>query len=67
MASWLQDMYVQLGFSTKAAKLLVREQGLNILERLKVLMDKSVDNICNVVRRPGGKNANGMPNKWQPQ
>ena len=52
-------MYVWLGFSPKAAKLLVREQGLDNPERLRVLTDKNVDDICNVVRKPGGKNANG--------
>ena len=28
-------------------------------------MDKNVDDICNVMRKPGGKNANGMPDKGQ--
>ena len=65
MALWLQDMYVQLGLSTKAAKLLDRVQGQDSPEKLKVLMDKNVDDICNVVRRPGGKNANGMPGRGQ--
>ena len=34
MALWLQDMYVRLGISPKAAKLLIREQGLESPERL---------------------------------
>ena len=29
MASWLQDMYLWLEFSPEAAKLLIREQGLD--------------------------------------
>ena len=58
MSSWLQDVYLQLGFSPEAAKLLVREQGLDSPERLRVLMDKNVDDICNIMRMPGGKNAN---------
>ena len=65
MASWFQDMYVWLGFSPEVAKLLVREQGLDSPERLSVITDKNVDDICNVVRKPGGKNANGMPNRGQ--
>ena len=66
MASWLQDMYVQLGFSPEAAKLLVREQGLDSPERLRVLTNKNVDDVCNVMRKPGGKNADGMPDRgWQ--
>ena len=57
MASWLQDMYLQLRLSPKAARLLVREQGLDSPDRLRVITDKNVLNICNVVRKPGGKNA----------
>ena len=65
MASKLQNMYIKLGFSPKAAKLLVREQGLDNPDRLRVLTDKNVDDICNVVRKPGDKNANGTPDRGQ--
>ena len=65
MASWLQDMYIQPGFGPKAAKLLVREQELDSPERLQVLTDMNVYDNCNVVRKPGGKNANGMPGRGQ--
>ena len=65
MASWRQDMYLCLGFSPEAAKLLIREKELDSPKRLRVLMDKNVDDICNVVRKPGSKNANGMPNRGQ--
>ena len=58
-------MYIQLGFSPKAARLLNREKGLDSLERLQVLTDKSVDNICNVVRKPGGMNDNGKHEREQ--
>ena len=51
MALKLQDMYIQL--------------GLDSPERLRVLSDKNDNDICNVVRKPGSKNANGMPNKGQ--
>ena len=57
-------MYIQLGFSPKAAKLLIREQGLDSPERLKVLTDKNY-NICNVMRKPGGKNTDGTPDRGQ--
>ena len=56
-------MYVELGFSPKAAKLLVRKQGLDSPERLRVLTNKNVDDIFNVMMKPGGKNADGMPNR----
>ena len=65
MAFWLQDMYIWLGLSPKAAKLLIRKQGLNSPERLRVLTDKNVDGICIVMRKPGGKNTNGMPDRGQ--
>ena len=65
MALWLQDMYLQLEFSSEVAKLLIREQGLDSSERLRVLIDKNVDDISNVTRKPGSKNANGLPNRGQ--
>ena len=65
MASKLQNIYVQLGFSPKAVKFLVREQGLDNANRLRVLTNKNVDDIYNIVRKPGGKNANGTPDRGQ--
>ena len=65
MASKLQDMHIRLGFSPKAAKLLIREQGPDSPDRLRVFTDKNVDDICNVSRKPGGKNANGKPIRGQ--
>ena len=64
-ASKFQNTYVQLGFSPKAAKLLFREQGLDNSDRLRVLINKNVDDICNVMRKSGGKNADGTRNRGQ--
>ena len=50
MALWLKDMYIRLEFNPEAAKLLIIEEGLDSRERLKVLTDKNVDDICNVMR-----------------
>ena len=58
-------MYLCLGFSFEAARLLVREQGFDSLERLRVFADRNIDNICNAMIKPGGKNANGKPNRGQ--
>ena len=58
MALKLQDMYTLLGYSPEAAK-------LDSPDRLRVLTDKNVDDICNVVRKPGGKNADGTPDRGQ--
>ena len=65
MALKLQNMYIQLEFSPEAAKLLVREQGLDNSNRLRVLTNKNVDDICNVMRKPGGKNDDGTPDRGQ--
>ena len=65
MASWLKDMYIWLGFSPEAAKWLIREQELGSSERLRVLTDKNVDGICNVIRKPGSKNADETSNRGQ--
>ena len=65
MASWLQAVYIWLDFSPEAAMKLVREQGLDSPERLRVLPDKNVNDICYVMRKPGGKNVDRMPNRGQ--
>ena len=65
MASWHQDMYIQLGFSPKAAKLLIIEQRLDSIESLRVLTNKNIDDICNIVRKIGSKNADGMLGRGQ--
>ena len=65
MALKLHNMYNQLGFNPEVAKLLIREQGLHSPNRLRVLTDKNVDDICNVMRKLGGKNVNGMPDREQ--
>ena len=55
MALWLQDMYLCLGFSPEAAPLLKDSP-----KRLRILMDKNKYDICNVMRKPDGKNAERM-------
>ena len=56
-------MYFQVGFSPKITRLLIRKQVLDSPERLRVHMDKNVDDICNVMRNPGGMNADRMPDR----
>ena len=58
-------MYLQLGFRSEAATLLVREQELDSPERLRALIYKNIDNIYNVVRKSGSKNSGGMPTRGQ--
>ena len=45
--------------------MLIKEQGLDNTNRLRVLTDKNVYDICHVVRKPGGKNVDGTPNRGQ--
>ena len=54
--------YVFVAFSSEAIRLLIRKQGLDSLERIIVLTDKKVNDIHNIVRKPGNKNANGISN-----
>ena len=56
---------IWLGFNPEAAKLFIREQGLDSPKRVRVLLDKNVVDICNVMRKPGSKNADGMPIRRQ--
>ena len=45
--------------------MLIREQGLDSPDMLRVLTSKNVDDICNIVRKTGSKNAIEMPNRGQ--
>ena len=65
MVLQLQDIYLKLGFSCEAARLLEGEQESHSPERLRVLIHKNVNDICNIVRKSGGKNADGMTNRWK--
>ena len=65
MASWLSNMNLWLGFSPKATQLLIREQGLDNPDRLPILTDQNVFDICNVMRKQGGKNTNRMLGRGQ--
>ena len=61
MALKLQNMYIRLGFSPEAAKLLVREQGLVNPDGLRVLTNKNVDDICDVMRIQEARIPMGLP------
>ena len=56
----MQAALCRLGFSTQAATDIIGDQGIDILEELRVLDDKEVESLCKVVRKPGGTpNATG--------
>ena len=57
----------RLGFTDEAANAITDTQGINDLAELELLTDSEVENLCKVVRRPGGEVANpnaavGQPN-----
>ena len=56
-------MCLWFGFGPKEARLLHREQGLDSPERLRVLTNKNVSDICNVVRKLDSKNSNRLPDR----
>ena len=47
-------MFQRIGFSLTASQVIVDEQGLDSLEEIKLLTDDEIENLCKVVRRPGG-------------
>ena len=50
----MKDVYVGLGFTANAALKMVTQQGIDSLEELRELDDKEVENLCRVLRKPGG-------------
>ena len=65
MVLWLQGMNLWLTFSLEASRLLLRKQGLDCPKRLRVLTYKNVNDICNAMRMPGSKKADGTPDREQ--
>ena len=52
----LQSAYVRVGFYTKAALVITDAQGINRTEELNIITVGEVENLCKVIRRPGGIN-----------
>ena len=63
MTCKLKAMHVRLGFIHDAARVLVHKQGLDSPDRLRVLSNVSVDDICSIIRKSDGKNANSSPDR----
>ena len=62
MALQLQDMYLWLEHNPKAARLLIKRKALDSPD-MTSFHRQNVDDICNVARKPSGKNTNGVPDK----
>ena len=50
----LRAMLERLGFSAPAALYITNDQGMNELSEFTLLTNDEVENLCKVVRRPGG-------------
>ena len=58
----IRDALQRMGFSANAALAVTNEQGIDDMDELGVLTDTEVENLCKVVRRPGGANTAGVAN-----
>ena len=63
MKHGLEIMAGNICLAWSTARVLIHEPCLDSPDRLRVLMDKNVDDICSILRKPGDKSANGSPNK----
>jgi hypothetical protein len=61
MAAAICSLYARMGFSVAAAQSMVDEQGLTLLDNIKVCNDQRVKSLCKVICCPGGRNANVAP------
>jgi hypothetical protein len=50
----MRTMLQRIGFSAAASQVLVDEQGMDTLAEIQLLTDDEIENLCKVVRRPGG-------------
>jgi ribosomal protein S13 len=50
----MRTMFNRIGFTVAAAQVIVDEQGMDTLDEIKLLTDDEIENLCKVIRRPGG-------------
>ena len=48
--------YVRIVFSAESALVITDVQGIDSIEELDIITDGDIDNMCKVIRRPGGIN-----------
>jgi hypothetical protein len=63
MAAWnaMRTMFVRIGFTNVAAQVIVDEQGMDTLDEIQLLTDDEIENLCKVIRRPGGWSQDPIP------
>ncbi len=50
----MRTMFVRIGFTNAAARVIVEEQGMDTLNEILLLTDDEVENLYKVIRRPVG-------------
>ena len=50
----LRSAYGRIGFSAESALVITDTQGIDNMEELEILTDGEIENLCKVIRRPGG-------------
>ena len=62
-----EGLFNALGFTQEASNAITDDQGIDSTEEMQYLTDSEVENLCAVVRKPGGTIANPAPGARQPQ
>lgn len=60
----LRAAFIRLGFTPAAAGEITDQQGIDTRDELKILTDSEIENLCRVIRKPGGTvnlNGNNVP------
>ena len=52
----LRSAYVRLGFSAETALVITDAHGIYCMDELEIFTDGEIDNLCKVIKRPGGIN-----------
>lgn len=63
----MRGVFTRLGFTVDAARVIVDDQGIDDIQEMTILSDLEVENLCKVVRRPGGVIPNPNAAEGQPQ
>jgi hypothetical protein len=50
----MRMMFNRIGFTLAASQVIVDDQGMDTLEEIRLLSDDVIENLCKVIRRPGG-------------
>ena len=61
-ATAIRTMLERIGFTQEAATEITGDQGINSVDELRILDDEQSENLCKVLRRPGGESG-GNPNR----